>query len=29
MKTIIIIWAIVIVACILEAYFFAKFEDEL
>ena len=29
MKILTIIWAILIVACILEAYFCAKFEDEL
>ncbi len=29
MKILLIIWAILIVACILEAIFFTKFEEEL
>jgi hypothetical protein len=29
MKTLTIIWAILIIACIIEAYFCTKFENEL
>jgi hypothetical protein len=28
MKTLIIIWEVIIIVCILEAYFCTKFEDE-
>ena len=29
MKTLLIIWEVIIIACILEAYFCTKFENEL